>query len=99
DTRPAPSRLYAGVPLLARTGQRVASMCLIDTGPRTLSGRDRAILRHLGDVAERELAVGADLVRAARVQRSLLPRTAPTLAGLDVAGCVRPGRAVRGAFS
>ena len=97
-TGPSHLRFYAGVPLLARTGQRVASMCLIDTEPRTLSGRDRAILRHLGDVAERELAVGADLVRAARVQRSLLPRTAPTLAGLDVAGCVRPARDVGGDF-
>ncbi|MCP3904697.1 MAG: sensor domain-containing diguanylate cyclase [Planctomycetes bacterium] len=59
---------YAGHPLRAPDGARVATLCVIDTRPRTLSEDEVALLRDLAAVAETELtsvvlnSVQADLV-------------------------------------
>lgn len=50
-------RFYAGCPLRAPNGDRLGTLCLIDQKPRDFSDEDRALLRDLAGMAERELAV------------------------------------------
>lgn len=91
-------RFYAGVPLHAPTGERVGALCLIDDAPRRLSGNEQELLRGLADLVERELASSADLESGREVQRRLLPRHRPQLAGWDVAGTCVQRNAVGGDF-
>ncbi|MDE2082461.1 MAG: GAF domain-containing protein [Burkholderiales bacterium] len=58
-TGPPHVRFYAGSPLSAPDGQRVGTLCLIDTRPRGLDAVDRAILDTLRALVESELAPGA----------------------------------------
>ncbi|WP_051244688.1 GAF domain-containing protein [Azohydromonas australica] len=48
-------RFYAGAPLAARDGQRVGTLCLIDTKPRQLDATDLGILASLRDLVAEEL--------------------------------------------
>ncbi|MDH3460804.1 MAG: GAF domain-containing protein, partial [Burkholderiaceae bacterium] len=48
-------RLYAGAPLRAPGGERVGTLCVIDSRPRELSTEDFAMLRDLADGVEAEL--------------------------------------------
>jgi len=50
-------RFYAGCPLRAPNGDKLGTLCLIDHQPREFSEEDRALLRDLAGMAERELAV------------------------------------------
>ncbi len=49
-------RFYAGCPLLAPNGQKLGTLCIIDTKPRTLSDEDLLLLRDLSAMVEEELA-------------------------------------------
>lgn len=46
---------YAGCPIRAADGSKIASLCVIDRMPRELSGDDAQILRDLARLAEQEL--------------------------------------------
>lgn len=48
-------RFYAGAPLKLKDGQRIGTLCLIDTKPRTLDSLDFAILGTLRDLVVGEL--------------------------------------------
>ncbi len=48
-------RFYAGRPLQAPGGQRVGTLCLVDTRPRNLSDEDADLLDDLACIAEQEL--------------------------------------------
>lgn len=48
-------RFYAGAPLTVQDGQRVGTLCLIDTQPRRLDAVDLAILASLRDLVAEEL--------------------------------------------
>jgi hypothetical protein len=48
-------RFYAGYPIEAPDGQRVGALCVYDTNPRILVGREEATLRDLALKIEREL--------------------------------------------
>jgi serine phosphatase RsbU (regulator of sigma subunit) len=91
-------RFYAGQPLAAPGGQRVGSLCILDSRPRDIAPAELQLLRDLADWVERELALEEELVRASEVQRRLLPREPPVLPGYDVAGRCVPARAVGGDF-
>lgn len=56
------TRFYAGQPLRSKEGYNVATLCLMDARPREFSEHDRAVLRQLGRLAERELQMG-NLIR------------------------------------
>lgn len=64
--------------------------------PRELQARIDAMFRRPRARAEEQDA--GELRRAAEVQRSLLPLSAPPLAGWDLAGACRPSRHVGGDF-
>ncbi|WP_341580807.1 GAF domain-containing protein [Marinobacter metalliresistant] len=51
-------RFYAGAPLHDRHGHRVGTLCVIDNRPRTFTGGDKATLRDLADLVEREFGLG-----------------------------------------
>lgn len=54
-TGPPNIRFYAGVPLRYMNGNKLGTLCLIDSQPRTLDNDDLDILRDLAEMAEGEL--------------------------------------------
>jgi hypothetical protein len=90
-------RFYAGQPLSAG-GHNVGALCLVDSQPRELSETERRMLRDLGTWVENELNLDQELVQAREVQRRLLPRRAPDVPTLDVAGRCVPASDVGGDF-
>ncbi|WP_339447098.1 sensor domain-containing diguanylate cyclase [Pseudomonas sp. EA_5y_Pfl2_R50] len=48
-------RFYAGYPLTVPDGNKMGTLCLIDTKPRELDDEERALLRDLAQMAEQEL--------------------------------------------
>ncbi|TCS63986.1 PAS domain S-box-containing protein [Varunaivibrio sulfuroxidans] len=48
-------RFYAGAPLSVANGQKVGTLCIIDTVPRTLSPKEFQALRDLADCVQQEL--------------------------------------------
>jgi phosphoribosyl 1,2-cyclic phosphodiesterase/DNA-binding response OmpR family regulator len=48
-------RFYAGCPLILADGSCVGTLCLVDTRPRSLEGRDVGLLQDLRDLAVQEL--------------------------------------------
>jgi len=91
-------RFYAGRPLAAAGGERVGTLCLMDRRPRDFTDDDAALLGDLADWVEKELAVDAELERAAQVQHGLMPVAAPDVPGWELAGACLPARGVGGDF-
>lgn len=91
-------RFYAGVPLTARGGYPVGTLCLIDTQPHAASDIDLGLLQDLADWVEKEIEADADLTQAREVQRRLMPRRTLDVPGLEVAGRCLPSRDVGGDF-
>ena len=56
-TGPPYVRFYAGTPLTVQGGYRIGTLCLIDYAPRALDAREKQLLRDLGQLLERELAL------------------------------------------
>lgn len=50
-------RFYAGHPLQGQAGHNVATLCVVDTSPRTFSDEDMDRFHHLAAMAERELSM------------------------------------------
>lgn len=90
-------RFYAGYPLAVH-GERVGTLCLLDSRPREFSDVDEDLLRELASWVQKELTLTQELDRAAEVQRGLLPKRMVSLSGFDVAGGCAPARAVGGDF-
>ncbi|MET0916525.1 MAG: SpoIIE family protein phosphatase, partial [Jiangellaceae bacterium] len=93
-----PLRFYAGQPLRAPGGERVGSLCILDTKPHSIDAADLGLLRDLADLVEKELAMSAELSQAAEVQRQLLPKVPPTVPGYQIAGRCVPAAEVGGDF-
>ena len=91
-------RYYAGVPLRTQAGQTVGALCILDFVPRELGRSQREMLADLGTLLEREMAVQEEMAKAGEVQQRLLPRTAPDIPGVEIAGRVVPYRDAGGDF-
>ncbi|MEX5236257.1 PP2C family protein-serine/threonine phosphatase [Kocuria arenosa] len=91
-------RFYAGQPLEAPGGERIGSLCLLDTRPRALSDDEQTLLREMAGWVERELALQHELDRAAQVQQVLMPSSAPRVDGYELAGRCVPTQAIGGDF-
>ncbi len=91
-------RFYAGFPIRDRHGVTIGTFCLYDTRPRTLSDHDTRVATELASWVEAELLRSEDADRARRVQRALLPRSAPRIPGYRAAAICRPATIVAGDF-
>lgn len=91
-------RFYAGVPLAAPGGQRVGTLCIADTAPRSLTDADRALLADLALWVEKELNLDDEFDRAAEVQRAMFPTRELSARGWEVSGACQPSREVSGDF-
>ncbi|MGI9271045.1 MAG: sensor domain-containing diguanylate cyclase [Woeseiaceae bacterium] len=52
-------RFYAGYPISAPDGNKIGTLCIIDSEPRTLSDEDLQTLQELGQIVEEEIAVSS----------------------------------------
>lgn len=68
-TGPPHVRFYAGAPLHAPGGERVGTLCIIDSQARTFSPTELAVLRDLADCIEAELARTSIIESAREAQR------------------------------
>lgn len=50
-------RFYAGHPLQSQAGHNIATLCVVDTSPRTFSDEEMDRFAHLAAMAERELSM------------------------------------------
>jgi len=91
-------RFYAGAPVHGQSGQNIGVLCILDLAPRTLGRQERAMLADLGVLLERELAVQEEMDLAGRVQQLMLPKSAPDIAGVEIAGRVQPAREAGGDY-
>lgn len=91
-------RFYAGQPLRAPTGERVGSLCIMDTAPRRFTAPEQEVLAELGQLVEWELAADGELEVAAAAQRALLPPGAVQVPGYEVAGRCTPARRAVGSY-
>ncbi|GAA4883886.1 hypothetical protein GCM10025788_24640 [Serinicoccus chungangensis] len=91
-------RFYAGHPLHAPGGQTVGSLCLAGGQPREFSAIEERLLGDLASWVEDELVRSDERLEAEQVQRRLVPRRSPQLAGYDIAGGGAPARSVSGDF-
>lgn len=78
-------RFYAGHPLEARGGERIGTLCLLDTRPRELDEREEELLRELAGWVQSEILRQHEFDDAVALQRTLRPRSAPELPGYEVA--------------
>ncbi|MDX2227505.1 MAG: GAF domain-containing protein [Verrucomicrobiae bacterium] len=60
---PPKVRFYAGMPIILKEGLPVATLCLMDVEPRTLSHEEMEILRELSHIVRREFELGEALTR------------------------------------
>lgn len=91
-------RFYAGQPLTAPTGERVGSLCVMDTAPRRFTAGQQQILAELGQVVEWELAAADELAAAGAAQRALIPAGTVQVPGYELAGRCTPARRAGGSY-
>lgn len=89
-------RFYAGHPLAARGGERIGTLCILDTKPRELDERQRRMLQDLAGWVQSEIVADSELGDAATVQRTLLPSSVPHLPGYKMAATAIPAGHVMG---
>lgn len=78
-------RFYAGVPVTSSSGLALGSLCVLDTEPRDLTDEDRAMLRDLAALVNRELHLRETLHHArhsSRTTRAALARTEARFRGV-----------------
>ncbi len=83
-------RFYAGHPLKAPGGEQVGTLCILDTQPRKLDARGRALLRELALWVQSELTNENELDYASAVQRAMLPVRTPSVPGYTLAASATP---------
>lgn len=91
-------RFYAGHPLSARGGERIGTLCILDTKPRHLDARQERMLRDLSGWVQSEIVAERELDDAVVVQRALLPRSVPDVPGYELAAAAVAAGHVMGDF-
>lgn len=92
-------RFYAGHPLRAPGGERLGSLCLLDTEPREFGPQDRQLLQEMAGWVEHELTLQRGIDEAARVQRKLMPGAPLDVPGYRMAAECVPTLEVGGDFA
>jgi hypothetical protein len=88
-------RFYAGHPLQAPGGEHVGTLCILDTKPRSLDDRERALLVEMAQWVQNELMAEEDSDLAASVQRALLTAP-PVVPGYTLAAAATPSGQLMG---
>lgn len=88
---------YAGFPIETQ-GQRIGTICIMDSRPRVLTPEQEVSLQGIALVVQTELAREQDRERTAEVQRALLPPPLTSLPGYQVAGVCVPSSVVGGDY-
>ncbi|MDQ1136320.1 hypothetical protein QE410_001119 [Microbacterium sp. SORGH_AS 1204] len=91
-------RFYAGHPLQAGPGERIGTLCLMDTRPRVLDEREKTLLRDLASWVQSEILRQNEIDDASSMQRMLRPRTTAEIAGYEVAAVTIPAGLIAGDF-
>ena len=91
-------RFYAGEPLQDPMGNVVATFCLFDTEPRTLSDEELLTFRDLAAWAQQELLSANEMAQAGLVQALMLPSRGLRHGPWQVDGICLPALAVGGDF-
>ena len=91
-------RFYAGHPLQAPGGEKIGTLCILDTKPRVLSQRQRELLEELASWVQKEITREGEVALAAIVQRALAPHTIPSLPGYTIAAQTKPAGELAGDF-
>lgn len=91
-------RFFAGIPLVDDDGVVLGTFSLYDSVPRRLDATQWATFVELASWVRRELVDSEEMARARLVQESLLPGSAPVVAGYQVAGVCLPTKSVGGDF-
>lgn len=79
-------RFYAGNPVEAANGELIGVLCVFDPTPRVFNEDEKSLLHELSLWVQSEMSAEEEIARAAKVQRSLLPRQPLILDGFEVAG-------------
>jgi sigma-B regulation protein RsbU (phosphoserine phosphatase) len=91
-------RFYAGRPLAVGGGERVGTLCLVDSEPREFDAEQLHLLDEMGVWVERELLENAERARAGDVQQRLLPASPERGSAVTIAGASIPYHHVGGDF-
>jgi serine phosphatase RsbU (regulator of sigma subunit) len=97
-TGPPRVRFYAGVPVRGQSGQMIGALCILDLAPRALGRQQREMLADLGALLEHEVSIQEEMNLAGKVQQLMLPTLAPDIAGVEIAGRLRPAREAGGDY-
>ena len=65
-------RFYAGAPLRTRSGAAIGSLCVIDTKPRSITDREREMLRMIADAVMTEVELRAASRGLSRISQQLV---------------------------
>ncbi|MBO3664817.1 PP2C family protein-serine/threonine phosphatase [Microbacterium stercoris] len=91
-------RFYAGQPLQAPGGENIGTLCILDTKPRSLSDRQRALLEELAAWVQKEITRDVEVALAAVVQRAFAPHEIPSIPGYTIAAQSTPAGELSGDF-
>lgn len=91
-------RFYAGHPLRVPGGEQIGALCIMDSTPRTLDERHRALLEDLAQWVQTELSHRTELDDLALIQRAQAPRELPSIPGYTIASGAKPARKLSGDF-
>lgn len=91
-------RFYAGRPLAVESGERVGTLCLVDTEPREFDSRQQHLLEEMAVWVERELQDNVERVVANSVPQLVLPANGEVAPGIVMAGASMPFHHVGGDF-
>lgn len=91
-------RFYAGYALRSPCGEQVGTFCIMDTTPRQLDDRQLALLQDLTLWVQTEISRKSELDALAVIQRTLRPRSLPSVPGYTLAAGARPAGEIAGDF-
>ena len=85
-TGPPHIRFYAGAPVRAPGGERIGTLCIIDSKPREFSPEELSILRGFADEVENELAKSTPRMKFTLVQKLSLSSALLVLLSAGIVG-------------
>lgn len=89
---------YVGHALESDTGEHVGVLCAWNVKPRTFSKEELALFEDVVFWVQRELMTVREFLRAAQIQRGLLPSHSIELPGYDIKGYFKPAQLISGDF-